>query len=97
MKTLVVVTALALAACASAEKSSNGNGTSVHAKAGTYYCWRERLSTQGETLTCNWEDNASDACRSHYRTPIAKSAIALGPADAKRCDNGQWLVMVTTK
>jgi hypothetical protein len=97
MKTLVVLTALALVACASAEKSSAGNGATVQAKSGDYYCWRDRLVTQADALVCNWEDNAADACRSSYNTSLPRSAVASGPAEARRCDNGQWLVKVTMR
>ena len=95
-KTLALTAALALAACAAVDKPA-ANGATAQASAAAYYCWKDRLSTEGDALMCNWEANASDACRSSGRTPLSKAAIASGPNDVKRCDNGQWLVKVTTR
>jgi hypothetical protein len=92
---LVIAAALTLGACASVTPSAPS--PVAKASAGTYYCWRDRLDTQGDKLTCNWETSVNDACRSQYDTTFSKGTIASGPTEAKRCDNGQWLVMVTTK
>ncbi len=80
--------------CASVDKAAaaaNGGGS------GTYYCWKERLATEGDSLVCNWEKSISDACRSTYSTPLGKGSVASGPEGSSRCENGQWLVKVTTK
>jgi hypothetical protein len=88
--------ALVLAACASANKpASNAPGASV--QSGTYYCWRDKLSTEGDSLVCNWESQRSAACDSSYPVTIKRGQVAVGPTDAGRCNNGQWLVMVTTR
>ena len=96
---LALAVALALAACASVDKpATNGNGATAQSAAGlAKYCWKERLSTQGDALVCNWESNTHDACRATYDTSIPKSAVSSGPTDVKRCENGQWLVQVTMK
>ena len=95
---LAIAAALALAACASIDRpATNGNGASASAAGSARYCWKERLATQGDALACNWADNTNDACRETYTTSISKSAVASGPTDVKRCENGQWLVKVTMK
>jgi hypothetical protein len=79
--------------CASVDKTAAANGGG----SGTYYCWKDRLATDGDSLTCNWEKSKSDACRSTYNTPLGKGSVASGPEGSSRCENGQWLVKVTTK
>jgi len=37
------------------------------------------------------------ACRSDGVVSLSRAAIASGPADSRRCENGQWLVSATTK
>jgi len=39
----------------------------------------------------------SVACDASYPVTINRSRVAVGPSDAGRCNNGQWLVMVTTR
>lgn len=86
---------LLLPGCASVDKpvttAANGGGQ------GTYYCWKERLTTAGDNMVCNWQQTRFDACESQYDTPLAKSAVAGAPEQAGRCENGQWLVKVTKK
>ena len=96
-RTLILAATLALAACAVVDKPAT-NGTSAHAASGTYFCWRDRLVTEGDNLVCNWDANAGDACQAfHTRTPLSRASIASGPTDVKHCDNGQWLVKVTMR
>jgi hypothetical protein len=83
-----------LAGCATADRSGARAQTMA---AGTYFCWKGKLTSEGEALVCNWEGSTSDACKSSYTSSLAKGAIATGPKDAGRCANGQWLVEVTTK
>ena len=95
-KFLALAGALALAACATANKpSATTPGASV--QAGTYYCWKDRLSTEGDNLVCNWDAQRQVACDTGYSVQINRSRVAVGPSDAGRCNNGQWLVMVTTR
>jgi uncharacterized protein YceK len=93
---LVFAAVFTLGACASVTPATTGGSAQVAANK-TYYCWKDKLSTEGSTLACNWETNTNDACRSYNSSTLAKTNVAAGPADAKRCENGQWLVMVTTK
>jgi len=91
----ILAAALLLAACASTGRSPATAPTS--AAAGTYYCWKDRLASEGDKLVCNWEASADAACRSDGVVSLSRAAIASGPADSRRCENGQWLVSVTTK
>ncbi len=63
----------------------------------TYYCWKETLGTRSDALVCNWETSRTDACRLRNTSMLARDTIASGPVDAGRCDNGQWLLKVTTR
>jgi hypothetical protein len=94
---LALAGALALAGCAAAGKPAATSGASAVAKAGTYYCWRDKLATEGDNLVCNWESDRHDACEVSYSVTIKRSNVSTGPSDAGRCQNGQWLVMVTTR
>jgi hypothetical protein len=94
--TLALTVLLALAACAAVDTPAT-IATAASPSATAYYCWKDRLITEGDALLCNWEANARDACYSSGRTPLSKSAIVSGPSEVKRCDNGQWLVKVTTQ
>lgn len=98
--TLLLAASLLLGACASTETSITGTPRAVAAggaNGNTYYCWKEKLDTEGGNLVCNWEATAADACNSTGVMSIAKSSIAKGPDNTRRCENGQWLVVVTTK
>ena len=63
----------------------------------TLYCWKNKLYPSGSDLVCNWSDNTKDACRGGKVNNVSKDAIVAEPANVKRCDNGEWLVQVTTK
>jgi hypothetical protein len=98
--TLLLAACMFIAACASTETTITGAPRAVAAAGGsgnTYYCWKEKLDTEGGNLVCNWEANAADACNSTGVMSIAKSRIAKGPDNTRRCENGQWLVVVTMK
>jgi hypothetical protein len=89
---------LLLASCATLETSVTAAPRSLAAASGsTYYCWKDRLATEGDNLVCNWEASASDACLSTGVVSIANHNVARGPENTRRCENGQWLVVVTTK
>lgn len=90
------VSALLLAACAGAPNGSTPASTAA-AGPGTMYCWKRTLATVGDTLVCNWESSSREACRSIGEVRLAKARVVGEPRDAGRCDNGEWLVAVTTK
>lgn len=101
MKTTLFVTAasvLMLSACAGAQ-TSQGNASAATASggSGTMYCWKRSLEESGGNLMCNWESSTRDACKSIAQTSIAKSGVASAPRDAGRCENGEWLVSVSTR
>ena len=96
---LAKLTLAAAAAALAAGCAGNPPARTAAASAdkGTLYCWKERLVAEGDSLACNWEASAGDACRSSGLTSIKRSAVASGPRDATLCNNGQWLVAVTTR
>lgn len=90
--------ALILSACAGVQTSQGGAAPSATAAgSGTMYCWKRSLEDSGGNLLCNWEASTRDACKSMAQTTVSKGAVASGPRDAGRCENGEWLVSVTTK
>ena len=97
MNKLLVVAAFVILPLAGCANPGTKDSAPAMAAAGTYFCWKDKLNPEGDTLVCNWEGNTTDACKSSYPTPLAKASIATGPKDAGRCANGQWLVQVTTK
>ncbi len=102
MKTTLFVSAasiLMLSACASVETSTAAAGSSASAAgaSGTMYCWKRNLEDAGGNLRCNWESSSRDACRSIAQVQLGKGSVSSGPRDAGRCENGEWLVAVTTK
>ena len=94
-KTLLLAAPIALiAACA----STPGGSAAPQAAAGpALYCWQSKLVNEAEGHSCNWAATATDACRSTDFTLVRKGAIASGPSKGRRCENGEWLVMVTTR
>jgi hypothetical protein len=94
---LALAGALVLAGCAAAGKPAATASAAAAAPAGTYYCWRDKLATQGDNLVCNWEKDRHVACEVSYSVTIKRGSVSTGPTDAGRCNNGQWLVMVTTR
>jgi hypothetical protein len=93
----IAVVPLVLSACA----STPGDGASVAAArpaaGGTQFCWKEKLATEGDTLVCNWQASSADACKSTNSSALSRASVVSGPIDARRCENGQWLVQVTTR
>jgi hypothetical protein len=88
--------AVALAGCAGMQSPLKTQPTAI-AAGGTYYCWRDRLVDDGSNLVCNWESSVVDACDSHARVSLAKSNVSGTPQNSRHCDNGQWLVSVTSR
>ena len=87
---------VALAACAGVQSPLKMQPTTA-AAAGTYYCWKNRLADDGANLVCNWERSVSDACDSYANVALAKSSVSGTPQPSRHCENGQWLVSVTTR
>lgn len=92
---LAVVPFLFVAACAST--GNRATAPAVAAKGGAQYCMKDRLQPAGDQLLCNWAPTAADACEAVNLTGMAKGALAGEPANAGRCGNGKWLVVVNTK
>jgi len=93
---LLAAPLVVLAACAST--SGVDPATRIAAADGpALYCWQSKVVTEGGGLSCNWAKTAGDACRSTSFTLVNQGAIASGPSKARRCENGEWLVMVTTR
>ena len=92
MLCLAAIPVLALAACASVETATTAAGDSS-----TKYCWKDNLQDDGKNLTCNWVASKSDACDATNRSAVSRSTVATGPESVGRCNNGQWLLRVTTK
>ena len=87
---LAIATVALAAGCASAPApvvATNSAGKAA------YYCWKDRLATEGGKLVCNWESSVAEACRSNGTAAVARTASG-APQPAGMCNNGQWLVMV---
>lgn len=84
---LSALTAVGAATDASAQNASSNS----------LYCWKSKLYASENDLTCNWADNAIEACKGNPTSNVSKVAIAAEPVDATRCENGQRLVQVTKK
>ena len=95
VRCIAILPMLFLWACASVGADASSGAASPGA--GTYYCWKDTLNTRADGLACNWESNRMDACRMRNNSTLSRDTIAAGPVDAGRCDNGQWLVKVTTR
>jgi hypothetical protein len=93
---LAAASLLALAACGGLSTSLQPQSQAVVASSGTYYCWSERLADNGQNLTCNWAHSMADACDSTTFTSLAKSSVSGMQQRTHRCENGQWLVAVTS-
>ena len=93
---LLAAPILLLSACASTNGGSAATRTAA-AEGAALYCWQNKVVTEAGGLSCNWAKTASDACRSTDFTKVSQGAIASGPTKARRCENGEWLVMVTTR
>jgi hypothetical protein len=87
---------LALAGCSGTKEFLKERPATV-ATSGTYYCWQEKLADEGSGLTCNWQQNMRDACDSTSFMSLSKGSLTGTPQKTHRCENGQWLVAVTTR
>lgn len=98
MNKLLIAAALAIVPVAGCATSNGGTAPRAQAaSANSQFCWKEKLDAQGDSLTCNWQVSAYEACRSTNSSTLSRGSVASGPIDAQRCANGQWLVQVTTK
>ncbi|MGZ5035781.1 MAG: hypothetical protein ACXWHB_09135 [Usitatibacter sp.] len=88
---------LALAGCAGVQTSLTSQSTAAVAESGAYYCWRDKLYDDGSNLVCNWERSLSDVCGAKATVSLAKSSVSGAPRTSHRCENGQWLVTVTSR
>lgn len=89
-----VLSSAFLAACAAPGGSASAGGGTAAAASGTQYCMKDKLQSSGDVMMCNWAASAREACETINLTAVKKSAIAGEPANAGRCGNGQWLVVV---
>lgn len=97
-KTLILTAPLLMLAAACAAPGGGATHAAAAAPAaGTQFCKKDRLFTEGDSLSCNWAATFADACENTNLTSMKKSAVANGPSNAGRCGNGQWLVSVTTR
>jgi hypothetical protein len=87
---------LALAGCAGMPSPLKTQPTAI-AASGTYYCWKNRLNDEGSNLVCNWEHSVSDACESNAVVSLPKNSVSGTPQSSRHCENGQWLVSVTSR
>ena len=78
-------------------KPSLSTQPTASAASGTYYCWKNRLNDDGANLVCNWERSVADACESTAVVSLAKSSVSGTPQSSRHCENGQWLVSVTSR
>ncbi|MEP7157762.1 MAG: hypothetical protein ABI905_18400, partial [Betaproteobacteria bacterium] len=74
-----------------------GDGASASRNAASAYCWKDKLQVTGTALVCNWADSAEEACKGNPTSDISKDSVSGEPSDARRCNNGKWLVQVTKK
>jgi hypothetical protein len=96
---LAAATSVLLTACGTVQTSNSGAAPRASASAsGAMYCWKRNLADAGGNLICNWEASSRDACKSIGNvSPLSKGAVSGAPRDAGRCENGEYLVAVTTR
>jgi hypothetical protein len=94
---LAAVPMIIAAGCATPASDRSNGGAATIAGGKTYYCWKERLYSEAAEHKCNWADSIADVCRGAPAVSLPAASVASGPAPAGRCDNGQWLVKVTTR
>jgi hypothetical protein len=93
IKLAIAATSIVLvAACATPATAPTAAANASAGKA-AYYCWKDRLSSEGGSLVCNWEASVAEACRSNGTAAVRRTSSA-APQPAGMCNNGQWLVMV---
>ena len=96
-KTLILAAPLLMLAACAAPGGADTRVAAAAPAAGTQFCKKDRLASEGDSLSCNWSPTFADACENTNLSTVKKSAVAGGPSNAGRCGNGQWLVSVTTR
>ena len=95
MKKLFLITAASVLFLSAAGPTVAATDSSPASK--SLFCWKSKLYVAGDDLVCNWADSAAEACKGNPTSNVSKVAVANEPTDAKRCENGQWLVQVGRK
>jgi hypothetical protein len=90
----VAASLLALAGCAVVRPEPV---VTVAAGGAPYYCWQARLDDAGSNLVCNWDRSMTDACTAQVLVSLPKAGLTDAPRRTHRCENGQWLVAVTSR
>ena len=98
---LFAASAILLSACAGVQSSSTGSTQVAQAgtgNGGTLYCWKREFERTSGNFVCNWQDSVRDACLSNGAVvTLDGSRVASEPRNAGRCENGEWLVAISTK
>ncbi|HET7731399.1 MAG TPA: hypothetical protein VFK48_15325 [Usitatibacter sp.] len=98
MKKALLIAAAPLVLLAACAGTAPATRTAAAAPAaGTQFCVKDKLTTAGDELVCNWASTPSEACEAITMVTLRKSNLASGPTGSNRCGNGQWLVQVQTR
>src|SRR5262245_10694421 len=89
---LAATAALTLVACGSMD-GGKVQSAAAAPRAGTQYCWQDRLSNSGGKLNCNWAATKREACEVLAFSDV-EAARYSAPRKSTMCSNGQWLVEV---
>jgi hypothetical protein len=95
MKKLLLAAPIVLLSACAATNGGDAPTRTASADGSALYCWERKVMSEGGGMLCNWAANPKDACRSNDFTVVRN--IATGPVKSRRCENGEWLVMVTTR
>lgn len=95
MKTKLALALATLAVAGCATQGTPGNTVAASGKGS--YCAAARLVTAGDSLVCNWQASAKDACANTATRSMPKASVASGPEKGGICTTGERLVYVTTK
>ena len=96
-KALCIAAAGLAAACAGPQAASEPAGASAARSSAAYYCVKDRLNPTGDSLECNWQPTADEACRFAKSSVLRRASLASDPQPAGRCSTGDWLVKATPR
>ena len=96
-KALCIAAAGLLAACAGPQAATESGGASAARPPAAWYCAKDRLNPSGDSLECNWQPTAEEACRYMKSSVLSRASLASDPQPAGRCSTGDWLVKVTPR
>jgi hypothetical protein len=96
-KALCIAAAGLVAACAGPQAATESGGARAARSSAAYYCARDRLNPAGDTLECNWQPTADEACRFMKTSVMNRASLVSDPQPAGRCSTGDWLVKVTPR